>query len=175
MGLYTMRGGDRERPAPFPRLWQTLELLQITKMARKHVNWKVAKQPNTALAMANNSTDSALQNVPTSFFAQLIELLPKDRLLAHFDNHCPRRSATKFSAWDHFIALLFCHLAGCDSLREIDDGLYSACGKLNHLDARPMKRTAHWLMPTRHVPTESSNSATCCCWTTSSRCWETDD
>lgn len=89
--------------------------------------------------MASNSTDSALQNVPTSFFAQLIELLPKDRLLAHFDKLCPRRSATKFSAWDHFIALLFCHLAGCDSLREIDDGLYSACGKLKHLDARPMK------------------------------------
>lgn len=61
---------------------------------------------------------------------------------AHFDKHCPRRSATKFSAWDHFIALLFCHLAGCDSLRELDDGLYSACGKLNHLDAKPMKRTA---------------------------------
>jgi hypothetical protein len=37
--------------------------------------------------------------------------------------------------------LLFCHLAGCDSLREIDDGLYSACGKLSHLDAKPMKRT----------------------------------
>lgn len=91
--------------------------------------------------MASNSTDSALQNVHISFFAQLIELLPKDRLLAHFDKHCPQRSATKFSAWDHFIALLFCHLAGSDSLREIDDGLYSACGKLNHLDARPMKRT----------------------------------
>lgn len=111
-------------------------------MARKHVNWKVAKQPNTALAMASNSTDFALQNAPTSFFAQLIDLLPKNRLLAHFDKHCPRRSATKFSAWDHFIALLFCHLAGCDSLRELDDGLYSACGKLNQLDAKPMKRTA---------------------------------
>ena len=111
-------------------------------MARKHVNWKVAKQPNTALAMASTSTDFALQNAPTSFFAQLIDLLPKNRLLAHFDKHCPRRSATKFSAWDHFIDLLFCHLAGCDSLRELDDGLYSACGKLNHLDAKPMKRTA---------------------------------
>ncbi len=91
--------------------------------------------------MAGNSTDSALQNAPTSFFAQLIEQLPKARLLAHSDKHCLRRSATKFSAWDHFIALLFCHLAGCDSLREIDDGLYSACGKLSHLDAKPMKRT----------------------------------
>ena len=91
--------------------------------------------------MASNSTDSALQNAPTSFFAQLIEQLPKDRLLAHFDEHCLRRSATKLSAWDHFITLLFCHLAGYDSLREIDDGLYSACGKLSHLDAKPMKRT----------------------------------
>ena len=91
--------------------------------------------------MASNSTDSALQNAPTSFFAQLIKQLPKARLLAHSDKHCLRRSATKFSAWDHFIALLFCHLAGCDSLREIDDGLYSACGKLSHLDAKPMKRT----------------------------------
>lgn len=110
-------------------------------MARKHVDWKVAKPPNTALAMASHSTDSALQNAPTSFFAQLLAQLPKARIQALFDQRCPRRSATKFSAWDHFIALLFCHLAGCDSLREIDDGLYSACGKLNHLDAQPMKRS----------------------------------
>ena len=91
--------------------------------------------------MASNFTDSALQNAPTSFFAQLIAQLPKERLQALFERRCPRRNATKFSAWDHFIALLFCHLAGCDSLREIDDGLYSACGKLNHLHAQPMKRT----------------------------------
>lgn len=91
--------------------------------------------------MASNSTDSTLQNAPISFFAQLVNRLPKEQLLAHFDRECPKRSATKYSAWDHFIALLFCHLAGCDSLREIDDGLYSACGKLNHVDAQPMKRT----------------------------------
>ena len=91
--------------------------------------------------MASYFTESALQNAPTSFFAQLVAQLPKTRLQALFDRCCPRQSATKFSAWDHFIALLFCHLAGCDSLREIDDGLYSACGKLNHLDALPMKRT----------------------------------
>lgn len=74
--------------------------------------------------MASNFTDSALQNAPTSFFAQLIAQLPKERLQALFERRCPRRNAAKFSAWDHFIALLFCHLAGCDSLREIDDGLY---------------------------------------------------
>lgn len=91
--------------------------------------------------MGPNSTDSALQNAPVSFFAQLIDRLPKQRILERFESKCPRHNATKYTAWDHFIALLFCHLAGCDSLREIDDGLYSACGKLNHVDAQPMKRT----------------------------------
>ena len=32
--------------------------------------------------MASNFTDSALQNAPTSFFAQLIAQLPKERLQA---------------------------------------------------------------------------------------------
>lgn len=91
--------------------------------------------------MGPNSTDSALQNAPVSFFAQLIDRLPKQRILELFESKCPRHNATKYTAWDHFIALHFCHLAGCDSLREIDDGLYSACGKLNHVDALPMKRT----------------------------------
>ena len=118
--------------------------------------------------MGPNSTDSALQNAPVSFFAQLIDRLPKQRILELFESKCPRHNATKYTAWDHFIALLFCHLAGCDSLREIDDGLYSACGKLDHVDAQPMKRK-HSPMPTSTVLTASSNSASRCCWATFSR------
>ena len=37
--------------------------------------------------------------------------------------------------------MLFCHLAGCDSLREIEDGLVSAVGKLQHVSAKAMGRT----------------------------------
>lgn len=91
--------------------------------------------------MTLHSIDSSLQNAPTSVFAQIIELLPKNLIQSYLEEKCPKHNATKYGAWDHFIALLFCHLGGCDSLREIDDGLYAAYGKLNHVDAQAMKRT----------------------------------
>ena len=52
-------------------------------------------------------------------------------------------NASKFTVWDQLVALVFCHIGGCDSLREIEDGLYSALGSLNHAGgAQALKRTS---------------------------------
>ncbi len=79
-----------------------------------------------------------------TLFVQLVKLLPK----ADFEVICQtheagkrKSNATKFTAWDHLVALLFSHVAGCDSLREIDDGLYSSTVKNDRIDAHPLKRT----------------------------------
>ncbi|CAO0824191.1 hypothetical protein DFAR_490003 [Desulfarculales bacterium] len=48
-----------------------------------------------------------------------------------------------FSCWTQFVAMLFCHLARADSLREICHDLSCCLGKLSHLEvsAAPEKST----------------------------------
>lgn len=91
--------------------------------------------------MNNYCNESAKQNAPISFFAQLLKYLPRDWILQEDKRISPKCNARKFSLWDQLVSLLFCHLAGCDSLREIEDGLISAVGKLQHLSAKAMGRT----------------------------------
>lgn len=91
--------------------------------------------------MDQHFTETANQNAPISFFAQLMKYLPRRWLLDEDLKRNPRSNARKFTVWDQMVSLLFCHLAGCDSLREIEDGLVSAVGKLQHLSAQAMGRT----------------------------------
>ena len=49
----------------------------------------------------------------------------------------------KFTHWDHFISLLFCQMAGANSLREISNGLKSCTGKLNHLGMNSAPSTSN--------------------------------
>lgn len=52
------------------------------------------------------------------------------------------RHARGFKSWDQFVAMLFCHLADANSLREICGGLASCEGRLSHLGTRaPAKST----------------------------------
>ena len=71
--------------------------------------------------MAQHFTETANQNAPISFFAQLMKYLPRRWLLGEDLKRNPRSNARKFTVWDQMVSLLFCHLAGCDSLREIED------------------------------------------------------
>lgn len=79
----------------------------------------------------------------TTVFAQMIKLLPRQLLEEIAGKYFKPGNATKFTIWDQLVALIFCHISGCDSLREIEDGLYSALGALQHAGgAQPMKRTS---------------------------------
>ena len=91
--------------------------------------------------METHFNESANKNAPISFFAQLLKYLPQDWILQEDKRISPKCNARKFSLWDQIVSLLFCHLAGCDSLREIEDGLISAVGKLQHMAAKAMGRT----------------------------------
>lgn len=83
-----------------------------------------------------------MNKITTTLFAQLINLLPRDILASIASEYARPGNATKYSVWDQLVALVFCHIAGCDSLREIEDGMYSALGTLNHaLGAQPLKRS----------------------------------
>ena len=47
--------------------------------------------------------------------------------------HRAERHARGFTCWGQFVAMLFCHLGGAQSLREICGGLAASEGKLRHL------------------------------------------
>lgn len=68
-----------------------------------------------------------------SLFTQVLSLINRyefDRAVRHWD---AERASKGFRCWDQFVAMLFCQLAGADSLREICGGLSTAMGKLTHL------------------------------------------
>jgi hypothetical protein len=68
-----------------------------------------------------------------SLFGQLLVHIPRARFNALLDQHQAERHAKGFACWTQLVAMLFCHLAHADSLREICNGLACCLGKLNHL------------------------------------------
>lgn len=84
-----------------------------------------------------------MKPAPISLFAQIVQLIPQEIVLECLGKYPEARTsnAKRYTRWDQLMALLFCQLGSCDSLREIEDGLYSAIGKLEHVAASPLKRT----------------------------------
>jgi len=72
----------------------------------------------------------------TSLFGQIMQMMPRNTFMRLVHQSGAERHAKGFSSWDQFVAMLFCHLAQCKSLREISDGLAVTCGKMSHLGLR---------------------------------------
>lgn len=82
----------------------------------------------------------AMKRSNITMFAQIvqrIDILAFQNLVNKFETD---KHAKGIKTRDQLIAMLFCHFAGCESLREISDGLHACVGKLNHVDARPIGR-----------------------------------
>lgn len=69
----------------------------------------------------------------TSLFSQIIRLLPREIFHRIVKRHESNRSIKSFTTWDHLLTMLFCQFSKAKSLREIENGLRSCEGKLNHL------------------------------------------
>lgn len=76
-----------------------------------------------------------------SIFNQLLQLFPRTEFQHLVHQHRAERHARGFRCWDQFVAMVFCQLARAQSLREICGGLASCEGRLQHVGARPAKRT----------------------------------
>jgi Transposase DDE domain/Domain of unknown function (DUF4372) len=68
-----------------------------------------------------------------SIFSQILKLIPRSSFEAAVQKHQAEKHAKGLTSWTQFIALLFCHLGGAKSLREIIGGLAASEGKLRHL------------------------------------------
>lgn len=82
-------------------------------------------------------------NKYTSILAQMLQLLPRGEFERLVREHGAEYRSKGFSSWGQMAAMLFCHLGGAKSLREIELSLESSKGKLRHLGLReaPNKST----------------------------------
>ncbi|CAO0823360.1 hypothetical protein DFAR_3680005 [Desulfarculales bacterium] len=68
-----------------------------------------------------------------SLFSQLLHHFPLTEFAALIKEHHSSEIRIKgFPCWTQFVAILFCHLARADFLREICQGLSCFLGKLSH-------------------------------------------
>ena len=68
-----------------------------------------------------------------SIFSQLLKFFQRNEFDKIVRKHGAERHAKGFTSWSQFVSMLFCQLAGADSLREICTGLGCCLGKLRHL------------------------------------------
>jgi hypothetical protein len=68
-----------------------------------------------------------------SIFSQIVSLVPRGIFTDAVSRHGGEKHAKGMTCWSQFIAMLFCHLGGAKSLREITGGLAASEGKLRHL------------------------------------------
>ncbi len=63
-----------------------------------------------------------------TLLGQVIQLLPRDSFKKLVDHHQTDKHSKGISSWDHLASMVFCHLAGADSVRDISNGLRSMAG-----------------------------------------------
>ena len=68
-----------------------------------------------------------------SVFHQILKLIPRTEFQQLADQHGSDRRSKGFSSWSQFVAMIFCQLGRAQSLREIEQGLASAEGRLQQL------------------------------------------
>ncbi len=77
-----------------------------------------------------------------SIMNQLLQFFPRSEFEQEVKKTKAERHARGFASWDHFVAMLFCHLADGQSLREITGGLASCQGRLEQWGViKPPKRS----------------------------------
>lgn len=78
-----------------------------------------------------------------SIFSQLLRFIPQSEFNEIVKKHGAERAAKGFRSWTHLVSMMFCHMAGAESLREITTGLQTCLGKLRHLGVKtpPPKST----------------------------------
>jgi hypothetical protein len=79
----------------------------------------------------------------SSLFGQILKFFPRTIFDSAVQQHEGDKHAKGMTCWAQFTALMFCHLGGARSLREMIGGLAASEGKLRHLglDRAPVRST----------------------------------
>lgn len=87
-----------------------------------------------------------------SLFSQILGLVDRFAFHRMAREHKANRFTKKFTAWDHFVTMVFCQLAHARSLRETCDGLGSAVGKTVHLGIQNLAKRSTLAYANEHRP-----------------------
>jgi hypothetical protein len=85
--------------------------------------------------------------VKISLFSQMLSLIPRDKFERLVSKHGSDKHQKGISSWTHLVAMLFCHIGGAASVRDISNGLTSTTGNLSHLgiDRVPSKSSMSYI------------------------------
>ena len=89
-----------------------------------------------------------------SLFSQLLRHVSRSEFYHLVKKHEAERAAKGFTCWTQFVAMMFCHLAHADSLREICGGLSCCLGKLRHLGVQKSPNKSTLSYANEHRPAE---------------------
>jgi Transposase DDE domain/Domain of unknown function (DUF4372) len=81
-------------------------------------------------------------SAPYSLFSQILKFIPRtdfERLVKETNSE---RHARGVSSWQQLVSMLFCQFGRAHSLREIEQGLRSCEGKLNHLGIEVLPKSS---------------------------------
>lgn len=88
----------------------------------------------------------------SSIFRQILKFFPRTVFDAAVRKHEAEKHAKGMTCWSQFIALMFCHLGGARSLREIVGGLAASEGKLKHLGVKRAPTRSTLAYANQHRP-----------------------
>lgn len=88
----------------------------------------------------------------SSIFGQILKFFPRLIFDAAVEKHEGEKHAKGMTCWSQFIALMFCHLGGARSLREIIGGLAASEGKLRHLGVERVPTRSTLAYANQHRP-----------------------
>lgn len=85
--------------------------------------------------------------VKISLFSQMLRLIPRDKFERLVSKHSSDKHQKGINSWTHLVAMLFCHIGGAASVRDISNGLTSTTGNLSHLgvDRVPSKSSLSYI------------------------------
>ena len=69
-------------------------------------------------------------------FAQIASLIDRDIVKKAAKEFLTDKYSKNLDTWSHLVVMLFCQLAGCNSLRDVNHGMAGICKQLNHLGIR---------------------------------------
>lgn len=87
-----------------------------------------------------------------SLFTQVLSLVDRRDFARAVAESEAEHAAKGFRCLDQFVAMVFCQLAGADSLREISGGLATAMGKLTHLGLKDAPARSTLSYANQHRP-----------------------
>lgn len=90
----------------------------------------------------------------SSIFSQIMKLMPRTLFEEAVREHHAEKHTKGLSSWSQCIAMMFCHLGGARSLREVVGGLAASEGKLKHLGLEEAPARSSLAYANEHRPWE---------------------